>query len=62
MIMEGFINKFMHSCDSKGSILRAALRNPIDKINKFTCPSGPSPTIIFHVNLSQLGIDQQGQG
>ena len=39
MIYESFIDKFMYSCDSKGSTLRAALRNPVINSDKFACPS-----------------------
>ena len=56
MINESFINKSMNSCDSKGSTLRAALRNPVINIDKFACPS-----CIIMLHLNGLGIKQQGQ-
>ena len=58
MSNESFTDKDMNSCDSKGSTLRAALRNPVINSNnlKFSCPSG---IIILHLNW--LGIKQQGQ-
>ena len=56
MIYESFIDKFMYSCDSKGSTLRAALRNPVINSDKFACPS-----CIIMLHLNGLGIEQQGQ-
>ena len=56
MSYESFIDKCMDSCDSKGSTIRAALRNPVINSDKFDCPSCK---IMLHLN--GLGIEQQGQ-